>query len=204
MPWRTAVPEAGVLVADCAYLGGQAAATGRQSATAGARNSSTHPSITGKNPATPAPSSRSGTYSTSPARAAQPIGISSSATDHPRPTPGPAPPEFHLAIQPAHQRQQLPAGGLRGRPAADRALGLRRNLQRQHRGELREPDSRRRLLSIYTTTGTSCARQLGGPDIPGTTNTIGETSAPEVGTLHDSSQQPHPVRVSVSRAATAS
>jgi len=46
MPWRTAVPEAGVLVAGCAYLGGQAAATGRQSATAGARNSSTHPSIT--------------------------------------------------------------------------------------------------------------------------------------------------------------
>jgi len=138
-----------------------------------------------KNPATPAPSSRSGTYSTSPARAAQPIGISSSATDHPRPTPGPAPPEFHLAIQPAHQRQQLPAGGLRGRPAADRALGFRRNLQRQHRGELREPASRRRPLLHLHHHRTSCAWQLGGPDIPGTTNTFGGTSAPEVGMLHD-------------------
>jgi len=56
---------------------------GRRSATSGARNSSMHPSIPGKNPATSAPSSRSGTCSTSPARAAQPIGMSSSATDHP-------------------------------------------------------------------------------------------------------------------------
>jgi hypothetical protein len=37
------------------------------------------------------------------------------------------------------------------------------------------------LYSIYT----SCAWQLGGPDIPGTTNTFGGTSAPEIGTLHD-------------------
>ena len=37
----------------------------------------------GKNPATSAPSSRCGTCSTSPGRAAQPVGMSSSATDHP-------------------------------------------------------------------------------------------------------------------------
>jgi hypothetical protein len=48
-----------------------------------APNSSMHPSIPGKNPATSAPSSRCGTCSISPARAAQPIGTSSSATDHP-------------------------------------------------------------------------------------------------------------------------
>jgi predicted dithiol-disulfide oxidoreductase (DUF899 family) len=64
-------------------------ATAKRSATSGARSSSTHLPTPDRTPATPAPSSRSGTCSTSPPKDAEPIGTSSCATHDPGRPAGP-------------------------------------------------------------------------------------------------------------------
>ena len=75
--------------------------------------------------------------------------------------------------------------GLRSRPAADRGGRLRRHLQPDDGGELREPAAGGNFYPIYTTGkhGNDCVWHLGGPYLQGTTNTFGGNSTAEYGPL---------------------